>query len=129
MPEVPPELASLTVYQLLLWVFFAMAIVGVVSTIRKKVKPFFDKLHQFLEDWSGEAARPGVPARPGVMARLAAVEHELKPNGGSSFYDKLIKRDKERDARSEELAEQIAELADTVKRHVADCCKGKAGNP
>lgn len=56
---------------------------------------------QFLADWHGEQARPGVPARPGVMVRLASiesaqtalaermgnVEKELHPNSGHSFRD------------------------------------------
>ena len=48
----------------------------------------------FLDDWAGEAPRPGVAARPGVMARLLAMERavaevraETKPNGGSSLRD------------------------------------------
>lgn len=45
------------------------------------------KLGDFLEDWSGEPPRPGVPGRPGVMDRLARIEAQLKPNGGSTLRD------------------------------------------
>jgi hypothetical protein len=48
----------------------------------------------FLDDWAGEGARPGVEARPGVMARLLAMERavaevraETRPNGGHSLRD------------------------------------------
>lgn len=46
----------------------------------------------FLEDWQGEAARPGVPPRLGVMERLAEVEQctqQLRPNGGSHLADRI----------------------------------------
>lgn len=48
------------------------------------------RLSQFLEDWFGEQARPGVRHRPGVMERLATVEErteQLQRNGGSSLRD------------------------------------------
>lgn len=57
---------------------------------------FIRKILGFLEDWSGEAARPadGVPARPGVLLRLASVEsltaelaREMRPNHGTSLRD------------------------------------------
>ena len=50
----------------------------------------------FLRDWHGSPARPGVDRQPGVMERLDAVEDDLaevrgqlKPNGGTSFYDRV----------------------------------------
>lgn len=52
------------------------------------------RVEQFMDDWIGEEARPGVPGRPGVMQRvsgieerLARVEHELYPNSGGSLRD------------------------------------------
>ena len=61
----------------------------------------FRRTQQFLEDWFGEAERPGQAARPGAMERLAQVEagvadvkvvalrseKELHPNGGGSLRD------------------------------------------
>jgi hypothetical protein len=61
------------------------------------------KINDFLDDWNGEAPRHGVPERPGVMTRLQAIEdradgiearigavlHEVKPNGGSSMRDEV----------------------------------------
>lgn len=52
------------------------------------------RVEQFMDDWSGEEERPGVPGRPGVIERvsgieerLARVEHELYPNSGASLRD------------------------------------------
>jgi hypothetical protein len=69
------------------------AVFAVVRTLR----PLVHRVGQFLDDWNGEPARPGIaPAKPGVMeqltahaSRLAAIEHELHPNGGSSMRDAI----------------------------------------
>ncbi|MET9611735.1 hypothetical protein [Kitasatospora indigofera] len=52
------------------------------------------KVEEFINDWNGEPARPGVPARLGVMqrvsgieGRVASIEHELHPEGGTSLRD------------------------------------------
>lgn len=52
------------------------------------------RLVDFLDDWNGEPARPGVPARLGVMERVRGIEswmdgvrHELQPNSGASLRD------------------------------------------
>lgn len=34
-------------------------------------------VRDFLADWRGEPARPGVPERPGVMERLASIEQRM----------------------------------------------------
>lgn len=60
--------------------------------------PFLRKIGHFLDDWQGEAERPGVPRRPGVLEQLAGVQSEqarvskeLQTNGGSSIKD-AVKR-------------------------------------
>ncbi|MEU2487015.1 hypothetical protein ABZ593_20705 [Streptomyces sp. NPDC012617] len=52
------------------------------------------RIEHFIDDWTGEEPRPGVPGRPGVMERLGhfeerlgRVEHELYPNSGESLRD------------------------------------------
>ncbi|WP_439082045.1 hypothetical protein [Streptomyces sp. WL006] len=52
------------------------------------------RVDHFMDDWTGEEERPGVPARPGVIERvsgieerLSRVEHELYPNSGGSLRD------------------------------------------
>ncbi|MEH0410996.1 hypothetical protein [Streptomyces scabiei] len=59
------------------------------------------RVDEFIDDWSGEPSRPGVPPRPGVMERMGGLEdrmggleeelqrikHELYPNSGGSLRD------------------------------------------
>lgn len=35
------------------------------------------RIQDFLDDWQGEPARPGVPARPGFPDRIAALEEQV----------------------------------------------------
>jgi len=58
------------------------------------IRRIAERQDEFREDWTGRPARPGRPAVPGVMERLAAiearvtaVEHEMRPNSGSSLRD------------------------------------------
>jgi hypothetical protein len=52
----------------------------------------------FLDDYSGQPERDGMPAVPGLMARLTSVEHllakvvaETTPNGGGSMRDEVAR--------------------------------------
>jgi hypothetical protein len=85
------------------WLALGAAVVvvggGVVALIRW-LRHHLGGLADFINDWHGEGARPGVPARPGVMERLsgiedrlAAVEHELQPNSGTSLRDAVNRVD------------------------------------
>ncbi|MFC7641426.1 hypothetical protein ACFQX6_10895 [Streptosporangium lutulentum] len=47
----------------------------------------FASLKNFLDDWQGEAARPGVAARPGFPQRITTIEEQLRPNHGTSLRD------------------------------------------
>lgn len=74
---------------------------GVVITAVLLVLRRFRRLSQFLDDYFGEKARPGVEARPGVMERLknlddgqlailerlGKVEAQVHPNGGATMAD------------------------------------------
>lgn len=87
------------------WVQVASAIVllgaalAVLFRAARWVYVFVQKITQFLDDWFGEEARPGVaPKRPGVMERLSRVEanmstvaHEVVPNGGQSIKDQITR--------------------------------------
>ncbi len=53
----------------------------------KKIKLWFKNWDKFMQDWSGEDARPGRDRVPGVMERLNAIDGELKNNGGTSVKD------------------------------------------
>ena len=40
----------------------------------RRIRPTARRIEEFLDDWQGEADRPGVPGRLGVMARLQSLE-------------------------------------------------------
>lgn len=95
----PVFMANLTFGQI---ITFLIAVAALVM-LSKKIKPFIDGLRNFLDDWAGTEARPGVSKRPGVMERLGNIEQrldtadikltetnkQLKPNGGNSVADKV----------------------------------------
>lgn len=75
------------------------------------------RVRDFLEDWAGEAPRPGVPARPGVMVRLQRIETELHPNGGRSLSDAINRTDTAVagiTGRLDDLAARVDQLATTT---------------
>lgn len=89
---VPDFIVDLTVGDIVTFV----AAVTFIWLVVRKVRPFFEGIRNFLDDWNGTVERPGVKARPGVMQRLENVEtgldlanHQLHPNGGSSVADKV----------------------------------------
>jgi hypothetical protein len=47
-------------------------------TIWRWLRNWGKRVGDFLDDWNGEPARPGVPERPGVMQRLADNEEAHK---------------------------------------------------
>lgn len=77
------------------------ALIGGMSWAVRKFHRFNARFDEFMEDWRGTEARPGVPHRPGVMERLSqqdstlqcidnrlvAVELEINNNGGKSIKD------------------------------------------
>jgi len=79
----------------------SIAIVGGVSWLIRRLHRFNSRFDEFLEDWNGTEARPGVPHRSGVMERLSSqdaalrsiderlvnVEAEVNPNSGKSIKD------------------------------------------
>ena len=80
---------------------------GVLYRASRGARQLIGRLGDLADDWLGTPARPGVPERPGVMQRLgsidnrlagldervAAVEHELHPNSGSSLRDAVDRVD------------------------------------
>lgn len=84
---------------LVVWCVAAAAIAGGVALLwrfTRGLRLLVRRLDEFADDWSGSSERPGVPAHPGVMVRLSAieerltaVEHELRPNSGSSMRDAI----------------------------------------
>lgn len=69
----------------------AVTVGGVLVAAWRAWRKFHKSFNQFMEDWNGEPARPGVPEKPGVMVRLASIEKELHPNSGSSLRDAVVR--------------------------------------
>jgi hypothetical protein len=66
----------------------------VLAGFNKFIWPNIKRWGNFLTDWEGEPARPGVAEKPGVMTRLqvvefdlASVKAEVHPNHGKSIKD------------------------------------------
>ncbi|MDH6189106.1 hypothetical protein M2168_002138 [Streptomyces sp. CZ24] len=82
---------------LLVWGGAATVLAGFATVLWRGVRGTIrlaGRVEDFMDDWSGEPERPGVPGRPGVMERVSAieerlqrVEHELYPNSGGSLRD------------------------------------------
>ncbi|MEU8362311.1 hypothetical protein AB0C27_40465 [Nonomuraea sp. NPDC048882] len=68
-----------------------LGLLVVVGKMWRRCWLLFQSLDDFLDDWRGQPARPGVEARPGVLERLAVIEHEVVTNDGSSLKD-AVKR-------------------------------------
>lgn len=107
----PDVLRDTIVDDLLMWLAFLGAIVGI---LHRKVWPILKRLQEASEDIMGVPERPGVPRRPGVMERLAnqdamlaEVAGNVKPNGGSSSHDALIRGQDDIRRKVEELAERF----------------------
>lgn len=90
----------------------ALVLAFLVRSVRK-AWPHFRRFGHFLDDWTGEEERPGVPARPGVMDRLGQLEsatRELKPNGGGSLKDAVNRIDE----RTEQLHQRLTAVERVV---------------
>lgn len=61
------------------------------TLVIRPLRTMMTKMRLLLEDWYGEAARPGVRARPGVMERLASIDDQMKTNGGGSLRDAVTR--------------------------------------
>ena len=124
----PPELTSWLPVQIVGVLTVAAGIAWFLRTIGiptwRSVRAFFRRLADFLDDWFGEPARPGVPARPGMGERvqgleekmpgmeaalaenaeaLAEVRYHVQPNHGGSAHDDLT-------AKVEQIASTLSAL-------------------
>ena len=89
--------------QLVVWSVAAAAIAGALALLwrlTRGARRVLARMDEFADDWAGTPGRPGVPGHDGVMARLGgieerlgAVEHELRPNSGSSMRDAIDRVD------------------------------------
>lgn len=76
----------------------SLAALAVILGFARVLFRLFRRTGHFLDDWNGEAPRPGQPPRPGVLEQLASVQaeqtrvsKELQHNGGGSLKD-AVKR-------------------------------------
>ncbi len=84
----------------LIWIAGVITAVGIIGRAiqlgGRWVRRTWRKLDRLADELLGEPAREDRPARPSLMQRvaaldrrLAAVEAEMRPNGGSSVKDQL----------------------------------------
>ena len=98
----------------------ACAALAALSAFARFVYKLARRTGHFLDDWNGEAQRPGQPGRPGVLEQLASVQeeqarvsHELQTNGGSSLKD-AVKRVEAAQAEASRLRDQDRTALDTL---------------
>lgn len=108
-----PEVVRMTDAQWFQWVAALSAVIALLAALhRYVVRPVLTlarRTSEFLEDWNGTPARPGVPHRPGAMARLAQLEN----NGGTSVKDSV---DATR-AGVEHLRAELGSVHETQRNH------------
>ena len=93
-------------------VITALIALGGIAAGLRWIHPIMTGIHDFLSDWKGEPARPGVEARPGVLAQIGDLRCDLEgvktdveqikadaasaafnsqPNHDSSSHDALVR--------------------------------------
>lgn len=96
---------------LTLWATAIVAAAGALTVLGKTALWLWRRARQaghLLDDLLGEPAHGDQPARPSAMARLGAIEAELRPNHGGSLRDAV-------DRVGQGLADHLAEhRADTT---------------
>lgn len=91
----------------------ATAVVGVIA---RSLWPMSRKMHQALDDFNGQPARPdaGIPERPGLMKRVARTEEIL------TELDHTLLQRNERfdriDRRLDEIATRVARNGERLDR-------------
>lgn len=100
-----------------------LAAVGLVA---RKMWPVLRRVSHFMDDWFGEAERPGQPARPGAMERLATVEH-----GQADQADRVlqVQRSVERieDQFHSNGGQSLRDRVDAVDKKLSDHLAGQGG--
>ncbi|TKS96439.1 hypothetical protein E4U91_36485 [Streptomyces lasalocidi] len=89
---------------IVVWCVAGTALAGILVMLWRLVRGMrrvVMRVDDFVDDWQEVGSRPGVAARPAVMARLDAiesrltsVEHEVRPNSGSSLRDAVDRVDR-----------------------------------
>ena len=97
-------------------VITALIALGGITAGLRWIHPIMTGIHDFLSDWKGEPARPGVAARPGVLAQIGDLRCDLEgvkrdmaqvredaasaafnsqSNHGTSSHDELVREIRE----------------------------------
>lgn len=102
MPDPTPVwqwLDEVSVLAVVLWLVGLVTLAGFVKKVHDTVRPYAQAIRDFLTDWQGTPARPGVERKPGVMERLdgqdgqiAEIRKQVTPNHGTSAHDKLARQ-------------------------------------
>lgn len=98
----------------LVWCTVATILFGAYKVFAEMVLPKLRRIDQFLDDWNGQAERPGVPRRSGVMERLDQLEH----NGGTSIKDQVARIEDKLDDHVTESAKVVAEGNAAYAKHL-----------
>lgn len=80
------------------WALALVTIGGGITLIwrvARGIRRILRRFDEVLDDWNGRPERPGHMALPGVMARLDRIEHELRPNSGTSLRDAVHRIERE----------------------------------
>ena len=98
MPSTANEwLAAVSAFDVVALVAIASAFVTFLVKVGRPIVKLSRAVHDFIDDWRGTpevrdgSGRVIQEAEPGVLARLTTIEHEVKPNHGSSAHDQLMK--------------------------------------
>lgn len=119
------EFAGIVIAVLGAW----FSITRFVIPIFKKTKKWTETWEAFMEDWAGQAARPGRDAIPGVMERLNNIDGQLKNNGGSTIKDAVDRIEKsiveinDRLTTGDEVFDKIYERLDKLEHVVEEDIK------
>lgn len=110
-------LAALTAVEIL----GGLSALGVLGMSLKWVVPILTGLRDFLADWKGEPARPGVEARPGVPERMKTIEDEQRRQSGDlSAVRTQMEAVTSLHADIEKMRHQIAEFQHAVEASAED---------
>lgn len=80
---------STTVMTWLLSTSAVLVALGVIIAAVRKTALFLRRTVHVVDIIVGKEGIGGEPGTLGLSARLAAIEYELKPNGGNSLADKI----------------------------------------
>lgn len=125
-PQIEAWLRALTAWDVLaylLWIGVLVAGLRWIAPVLRRVRTLIDKLHDIADDWHGTPeVKDGAgvtleEAKPGVIARLNAIEYEVRPNHGGSAHDAIMAKLDEVAASLEAFKEEsTADRADLRRR-------------